>query len=728
MNPRHDKDAASDAGHGTVEDQFRAVVANVPGAVYRRDCTEPWTIRYISDYVEVLTGFPPGEFAGDSVRSFTSLIHPDDKEHAAAQIAKALQGEGSFEIEYRVMHVDGSTRWVAERGRCIPDQAGAPTWIDGVILDMTEQKQAERARRRAETELRRVVDDIPGIVYRSECRDPWGIHFISDHVESMLGYAASDFLEGGTVSFGQLLHPDDCDLIDRTIEEVLERGTSYFLEYRLIHADGSIRSVSEHGRVVRDATGTPVWLDGVILDTTKQKLAEEARDRAEAELRHQALHDALTGLPNRTLVLDRAEQMLLRCRRGSAMPAAMFIDLDNFKAVNDGMGHQVGDELLGAVAHRLAGALRAGETIGRLGGDEFVILTEVGSDDPRPERIADRLLDVLAEPFELAGHFGAPLTISASIGIATGNRATAQELLRDADIALYRAKETGKHCHIAFEPQMRVDIIDRMDMEIDLRSALEKHEYFLAYQPVVDLVTGNISGVEALVRWRHPTRGVVGPTDFVPMLEQTGMIIPVGRWILGEACREAATWLAHGHRVEIAVNVSGRQLETEGFVDDVRAVLLASRIDPDLLTLEVTESTLMRDTELIASRLRTLKGLGVRIAIDDFGTGYSSLSYLRQFPIDTLKIDQSFVAALDDSPESLAFIRTFVELGQLLGIETLAEGIETRGHLEALQGAQCGKGQGFWLSTPVSGATIRSYLEGGSRHADGVEASREQLI
>ena len=564
-----------------------------------------------------------------------------------------------------------------------------------MILDITEQRNSEEARLRAESKLRDVVDHIPGIVYRSQCREPWGIYFVSDHVESMLGYAPSDFLDGGSVSFGRLLHPDDAERINRGIEEVLEDGTSYYLEYRLIHANGSIRSVAEHGRVIRDAEGHPVWLDGVIFDATRQKLAEEARDRAEAELRHQALHDALTGLPNRTLVLDRADQMLLRCRRGDALPTAMFIDLDNFKAVNDSLGHLAGDELLRSVSDRLAGALRVGETIGRLGGDEFVILTEVGSDDPRPERIADRLLDVLTEPFVLPGHMEVPLTVSASIGIATGTRVSAQELLRDADIALYRAKEAGKHCHIEFEPQMRVDVIDRLGMEIDLRSALGGRQFFLVYQPVVDLVDGHICSVEALLRWQHPMRGVVGPTEFVPTLEQTGMIIPVGRWVLDEACRQLAEWSAQGHVIGVAVNVSGRQLETDGFVDDVREVLAMSRIDPALLTLEVTESTLVHDTDLIARRLRLLKELGLRIAIDDFGTGYSSLSYLRQFPVDTLKIDQSFVAALGGSEESLAFISTFHR-----SRSASRDGDPGRGHRD-LRPSGSAPGDPVWTGTGV---------------------------
>jgi diguanylate cyclase (GGDEF)-like protein len=500
------------------------------------------------------------------------------------------------------------------------------------------------------------------------------------------------------------------------------------VDYRLIHADGSVRRVTEHGRVIRDTSGNPMWLDGVILDTTKQKQAEDERDRAEADLMHQALHDGLTGLPNRTLVLDRAEQMLLRCRRGSALPTAMFIDLDDFKAANDSLGHQAGDELLQAVATRLSDALRPEETIGRLGGDEFVILTEIDSNDPRPERIADRLLDVLSEPFLLEGYLDVPLTISASIGIATGNRPSAQELLQDADIALYRAKAQGKHCHIEFEPQMRIDVVDRLGLEIDLRSALDRQEFFLVYQPILDLKDGHVCSVEALLRWRHPARGVVGPTDFVPMLEQTGMIIPVGKWVLIEACREAAVWCSQGHRTGVAVNVSVRQLETNGFVQHVREALSISSLDPSLLTLEITESTLMLDTQMVVERLKLLKQAGVRIAIDDFGTGYSSLAYLRQFPVDTLKIDRSFVAALHDTPESLAFITTFIELGQIFGLETLAEGIETTDHLQTLREINCGQGQGFLISTPVGPSEIGSYLSDMHRSLNGDEATTVQVI
>ncbi len=694
------------------------VVGNLPGALFRRSGAEPWVMQFVSDQIGGLTGYAPGDLAAGAPGAYESVLRIERWEDVVADITEGIADSGSYAAEYRITRADGGQRWVMESGQVVLDDAGVPASVDGILLDVTRPRLDDTARHRAETQLRSVVADIPGIVYRSECREPWNMIFISDYVEVLLGHPARAFLPGGPMTFGKLLHPDDGELVNRTIEEVLERGTSYSLEYRLFHADGSVRRVSEHGRVVRDPLGNPAWLDGVILDTTRQKQAEEARDLAEAELRHQALHDSLTGLPNRTLVLDRAEQMLLRCRRSSALPAALYADLDDFKAVNDSLGHLAGDELLRKVGERFSEVLRAGETVGRLGGDEFVVLTEIAATDPSPERIAERLGAALSEPFFLEGHDGVPLTVSTSVGIATGNRASAQELLRDADIALYRAKAAGKHRHMVFDPQMRVDVVDRLGLEIDLRSALELEQYFLVYQPVLDLESGRLCGVEALLRWRHPTRGVVGPTEFVPMLEETGMVVPVGRWVLDEACRQAVAWRDQGSPIAISVNVSVRQLEREDFVGQVRDVLSATGIDAGFLTLEVTETTLMRDADGIVDTLRLLKDLGIRIAIDDFGTGYSSLAYLQRFPVDTLKIDRSFVAAMNDSPESLGFIRTLVELGQVLGVATLAEGIETGGHLDMLRGVRCEQGQGFWFSEPVDASTIPELLTEAERVAD----------
>jgi diguanylate cyclase (GGDEF)-like protein len=434
------------------------------------------------------------------------------------------------------------------------------------------------------------------------------------------------------------------------------------------------------------------------------------RKEFEALLAHRALHDPLTGLANRQLILDRAEQMLVRARRSCDPVAVLFIDLDNFKDANDSLGHEAGDHLLQAVASRFSAMLRASDTIGRLGGDEFVVLTEGASLAGGPAMVAERIREVLRKPFQVEGYEGLPITVTASIGIATGNRSTAQELLRDADIALYRAKGKGRDCYAVFEAAMQSDALDRLELKSDLDSALAKGQFFLLYQPIFDLDSVRIRGVEALIRWRHPTRGVIPPDDFIPVLEDSGMIVDVGQWVLQEACAQAAEWHRLGHRTTMSVNVSMRQLETDILVDHVILALSESGLAPAFLTVEVTESTLMRDAAATVSRLRQLKDIGVMIAIDDFGTGYSSLAYLRQFPVDVLKIDRSFVSEMDGSSDSGALIHTLVELGRSLGLVTLAEGIEETSQLEILRNEQCDSGQGFIFSRPVEPAAIEALL------------------
>jgi diguanylate cyclase (GGDEF)-like protein len=434
-------------------------------------------------------------------------------------------------------------------------------------------------------------------------------------------------------------------------------------------------------------------------------------EKKTAELRHQALHDPLTGLPNRALILDRVEQMLARSRRDQIPVAALFIDLDNFKDINDSLGHAAGDELLVAVATRLSGVLRDSDTVGRLGGDEFVVLVEGGSLSAGAEAVAQRLLDALADPFDLHHPTAAPLGVGASIGIALGDRPTAGELLRDADIALYQAKAAGKHCYMLFVHEMQAAVHDRLVLEMDLRGALAANEFFLVYQPIFNLREMTVTGVEALLRWNHPTRGVVQPDLFIPLLEETGMIVSIGRWVLETACRQAADWTRLGYHLAISVNVSTRQLESDQLIVDVSAALSASGLDAASLIVEVTETALMRDPDATALRLHTLKTLGVRIAIDDFGTGYSSLAYLRQFPVDSLKIDRSFISGIADSPESAALMHTLVQLGKTLGLETLAEGIEESDQLGHLQGEQCDSGQGFLFARPLAVDDVGQFLD-----------------
>jgi len=437
--------------------------------------------------------------------------------------------------------------------------------------------------------------------------------------------------------------------------------------------------------------------------------SDEELERRQHELTFMATHDTLTGLPNRALIIDRLEQMLLRARHSTTAVAALFVDLDNFKAINDTLGHNAGDELLRAVAARFDGIVRDVDAVGRLGGDEFVVVAGDMSLRSGPELVAERLLEALHKPIKL-GEDETPVTVTASIGIATGDRASAADLLRDADIAMYQAKLDGRNGYVVFECGMAEALQSRMELEMDLRGALEKDQFFLAFQPTFDLRDMSPTGVEALIRWQCPTRGLVQPNDFIPLLEETGLITEVGRWVLDSACGQAAVWHAEGYPVGMAVNVSARQLDSDQICEDVRCALAASGLPAGSLTLEITETTLMRDTQETVRRLTAIKELGVRVAIDDFGTGYSSLGHLRQFPVDALKIDRSFITGLASNREGESLVHTLVELGKALCIETIAEGIEEANELSLLREQECDGGQGFLFARPLDAEATRAFL------------------
>jgi diguanylate cyclase (GGDEF)-like protein len=452
----------------------------------------------------------------------------------------------------------------------------------------------------------------------------------------------------------------------------------------------------------------------LVLATARTKALRLVRERTgelrqkTRELSHQALHDTLTGLPNRALVLDRAEQMLARTARQPGMAAsALFIDIDGFKHVNDSLGHAAGDQFLRVVAERLRSTARQQDTVGRLGGDEFVALIECKEGEATPDALADRLIEVLREPVELDD--GRRIfSVTASIGVAVAQYDTPDELLRDADLALYAAKAAGKDRYSLFEAGMHSDVEGRLELESDLGAALAREQFFLLYQPIFHLPSQELAGVEALIRWRHPQRGVVAPDSFIPLAEDTGLIIPIGRWVLDEACRQAAAWNAGGLALGISVNVSAYQLSRKGFAEDVLGALTRSGLEPSSLTLEITETTLMRDVPAASERLRDIKALGVRVAIDDFGTGYASLSQLQRMPVDILKIDRSFVAALSDGHHGRDLLQAILGVGQALSLTVVAEGIETHNQLATLEQMGCHMAQGFLLGRPQPAQDIES--------------------
>ncbi len=495
--------------------------------------------------------------------------------------------------------------------------------------------------------------------------------------------------------------------------------------------------VHERGRVV-GSLGVASTEVGRAYDARDQQvvlsLAEHAslalnHARAVEEAVHEALHDSLTGLPNRSLFLDRMRHALARAERGAAPVGVLFCDLDGFKTVNDSLGHRTGDRLLVLVAERLADCLRPADTIARLGGDEFAVLLEELREPGDAARAAQRLLDALKPPFELRER---EFYVSASIGIAAG-RGEAETLLRDADLAMYRAKGRGKGRYAVYEPSMHTAIVERLELEVDLKRALEREELAVVYQPIFSLVDGTVTGVEALVRWHHPTRGVVMPESFVPLAEESGLIGELGRWVLSKACHQGALWRAKypGHPgFAIGVNISGVQLREPGLLHEVADALATSQLDATGLTLEITETALMESFDHAIEQIDALKALGVDLAIDDFGTGYSSLRYLRRLPLDVMKIEKSFVDGIGRPGEEPALLRAIVDLANIFGLRVVAEGIERPEQRSRLVELGCGLGQGHLLSEPLDASEADALLlrvgllGGGDAEASGPPGGR----
>jgi diguanylate cyclase (GGDEF)-like protein/PAS domain S-box-containing protein len=524
---------------------------------------------------------------------------------------------------------------------------------------------------------------------------------LSDRWKQVVGCGPEEIGTSPAEWLGRV-HRDDKAELEGGLEECWSgRSGALESEHRLASADGSYRWV--HCRALA-IPGTPLpatRLVGSITDITERRDLEQ-------QLRHQALHDPLTGLPNRALVLDRAERMLASAKRTHGSVSLLFIDLDNFKEINDGFGHATGDELLAAVASRLSRVTRDADTVGRLGGDEFVVLVENGTLSDASELLAERVQAVLHPAVKLDGR---EYLVSASIGIATASEGSAENLLQEADLAMYKAKSSGKNRCVSFRPRMRHVDQARLQLEMDLAAAIHGNQLRIHYQPIFDLDNGDICAMEALVRWQHPQRGLLAPSEFIPAAEASGRLIAdLGRYVLSEACRVAAGWQRQGICLEVAVNLSARQLESDAIVTDVAGALAKSWLDPSHLVLEVTETAMMHNPQAVVDRMSKLKSLGVRLSVDDFGTGYSSLTSLRRFPVDVLKIDRSFVSSVSKSPEDASVLETLVSLGRSLGLEVVAEGVEVDNQLEAVRRAGCNRAQGFLLARPLDQEQLEALI------------------
>ncbi len=504
------------------------------------------------------------------------------------------------------------------------------------------------------------------------------------------------------------VHPDDLQALLMAIEEHLEgRSPGVEMEHRIRRHDGSYLWVLCRALVVRGVDGTPARMVGSLTDVHDRKELEE-------QLRHAALYDGLTGLPNRTLFVDRLRLTMARAsRRPGYQFAVLFLDLDGFKLVNDSLGHLLGDTLLSSVAERISSDLRPSDTASRFGGDEFAILLDDIVSPDNPVAVAERLQARLKRPFHIGGH---EIVVTASIGIASSSTGyqSAEDVLRDADTAMYRAKATEKGTHATFDAGMHTRALSRLRVEGELRQALEGGQLRLHYQPIVEMQTGRTTAFEALVRWEHPTRGLLAPGDFLTIAEETGLIVPIGRWILGETCRQIVEWRAAGApaNVRVSVNVSNRQFWHGGLLEDVAASLRDAHLEPRDIVLEITETVAMYNADLAERTLTELHDNGFALHIDDFGTGYSSLQALHRFPIEALKVDRSFVAGLGADPRSTELVRTIAMMARTLGLDVIAEGIETPDQCNRVEALGCGYGQGYLFSRPVPGDVAAAFVCG----------------
>jgi diguanylate cyclase (GGDEF)-like protein/PAS domain S-box-containing protein len=571
-----------------------------------------------------------------------------------------------------------------------------------------ELKFNEQSSRLDRERLDSILSSIEDVVWSVDAEN-FQLLYINVATEKVYGRTIAEFVDNLNLR-REVVHPEDRDKFERALQ-TLYQTSSQDLEYRIMLPDGTIRWIRDRARLIPGSQDHPARIDGITTDITQLKLAQE-------QLEYDALHDGLTGLANRNLLKDRLEQAIKRSQRyEDKLFAVLFLDLDRFKFINDSLGHVIGDRLLLEVVQRLRNCQRVGDTLARFGGDEFVILLQDLNDTDEAIQVAERIHQVLREPIMLGR---SEIFISTSIGIAISGSlppytkyTQVSDILRDADLAMYRAKASGQGNYILFDPKMHLRAIDQLQLENDLRRAIEREEFLVYYQPIVSLANSEIQGFEALVRWQHPVRGLVSPAVFIPLAEETGLSVAIDRLVLRLACHQLKVWqeqLPHLAPLTMSVNLSVKQFSQPGLIEFLDRVLEETGIDGSCLKLEITESVVIDNPRSALTILQQLRQRNVQLCIDDFGTGYSSLSYLNSFPFNTLKIDRSFVMRLGQEQENSEIVRAILNLGLSLGMNVIAEGVETGEQLAQLQNLNCSYGQGYLFSRPMDSQTMTDFL------------------
>jgi len=623
----------------------------------------------------------------------TDWVMPSPWESIEARLDELIGRQGQFIFETRHRRSDGSTLEVENNVSAI--KIDGKQYLYAASRDITERKKADHALQESEAKYRRIVENSPDVAYMFSMTKG-GVYY-SPTVQAVLGYSAEQLCKNPFL-WAESIHPDDSALVAKTIEE-FKTGTPFKIEYRVKNSGGDWRWLFDRSIGVREEDGELI-VEGLAMDITERK-------QAESQIQALAFSDPLTGLPNRRLLMDRVDQALTAAHRHAHQVALLFIDMDNFKTLNDTLGHDKGDSLLKQVAQRLITCVRQGDTVARLGGDEFVVLLEdlsksVHEAATQAQIVTAKILNALGQPYEIEGH-GHHSTASIGVTLFGGpERENTEEPLKRAELAMYQAKAAGRNTLRFFEPEMATAVTTRATLEAELREAVTSGQFVLYYQPQGG---GHVrmSGVEALVRWQHPQRGLVSPVEFIHIAEANGLILSLGRWVLETACKQLAAWAPRPEmsQLTIAVNVSARQFRQPNFVEEVLTIVNANGAKPERLKIELTESVLVDNVEDIIVKMNALKAKGVGFSLDDFGTGYSSLSYLKRLPLDQLKIDRSFVRDILTDPDDAAIAKMVVALAESLGLSVIAEGVETGAQRDFLANLGCHSYQGYLFSRPM---------------------------